>query len=89
MTVKKASGIILLFLLRSTLCIPLSEFYKRHIPYSAGGLENGHKSDHEILLDQPCYFYGTEEWDIIVSCLIVYSYMRIYLATPFHISYDI
>ena len=30
MTVVKANGIIVLFLLRSAICIPYSEFYKRH-----------------------------------------------------------
>ena len=68
MTVKNPSGIILLFLLRSALCIPFTEFYKRHIPYSGGGLESGRTDTKEILLDSPCYFYGTEEWDVTVSC---------------------
>ena len=74
MTVEKASCIILLFLLRSALCIPFSEFYKRQGSYSGGELTAGrHVTDTDgITFRIPYKFYGREEFDIKVSCLIVW-----------------
>ena len=72
MTVKKASGAILLLLLRSALSIPFSDFYKRPPSYAgaSGGLVSGDTSTEEEILRWPCYFYGSIEQDIAVSYFI-------------------
>ena len=67
--VQKASGIILLYILRSTLCIPLSEFY----PFGSDTTEtnqrlgDGNSVTSEEITDVLYYFYGQLEFTITVS----------------------
>ena len=73
--IKTTSGIILLYLLRSTLCIPLDQLY----PFGGGtsdsnqrlGDENGITSGEEST-DILYYFYGQFQTTITVSCLFYY-----------------
>jgi len=77
--IKKASGFILFYLLRSTLCIPLSQFY----PFgtSVVGVANQRLGDGNTgtsgqLNPGLFYFYGQPEVAVTVSC---FSYNHLYL----------
>jgi len=67
--IKKASGFTLLYLLRSTLCIPLSQFY----PFGTNaGVSNQRLGDGNTVTSaeintNPYYFYGGFESIITVS----------------------
>ena len=69
--IKKASGIFLLYLLRSTLCIPLSEFY----PFGQNTAETNQRlgdgnsvTSGEVFYDGPYRFYGQFAIAVTVSC---------------------
>ena len=75
--VKKASGIILLHLLSSTLCIPLNEFY----PFGGNTADSNQRlgdgnnfTSGAITTDQLYYFYGQFEFIITVSYLHSYQH---------------
>ena len=69
--IKKASGIFLLCLLRSTLCIPLSEFYHfgGNTVEANQRIGDGNDGTGEIHPENVYRFYGTAEFMITVSCL--------------------
>ena len=69
--IKKASGIFLLYLLRSTLCIPLSEFY----PFGQDTAETNQRlgdgnrvTSGEAFYDGHYKFYGQFAIAVTVSC---------------------
>ena len=70
--IQKASGIILMYLLRSTLCIPLSEFYSFG-PNTAEPSQRLGDGDSVTSANQPVtnnnlyFFYGDFETVITVS----------------------
>ena len=75
--IKKASGIILLYLLRSTLCIPLSEFY----PFGQNAANESNRrlgdgnsiTSGEIITDQLYYFYDQFEFILTVSYIFIHT----------------
>ena len=75
--IKKASGIILLYLLRSTLCIPLNDFYdfggNTAEPNRRIGDGNSGTSG-EIFTDNFYHFFGEAEFAVTVSCLSIATY---------------
>ena len=69
--IKKASGIFLLYLLRSTLCIPLSEFYDfgGNTAESNQRLGDGNSiTSGEVFTETLYHFYGQQEFAVTVSC---------------------
>ena len=81
-SVKKASGIILLCILRSTLCIPFSQFYSEQVSLERTILPRGNEffSNQIRFYDmytnpfeehKAPFFYGNEETCLRVSCLFV------------------
>ena len=81
---QKTSGIILLYLLRITLCIPLSEFYT----FGGNAVESNQRlgdgnsaTSGEITTNQLYYFYGQRQFTITVSysCMYPYVYINKYI----------
>ena len=72
--IKKASGIFLLYLLKSTLCIPLNDFYEfggnTVEPNQRIGDGNSGTSG-EVFTDNFYHFYGQAEFAITVSRLSI------------------
>ena len=72
--IKKASGIFLLYLLRSTLCIPLNEFYdfggNTVEPNRRIGDGNSGRSGN-IFTNNFYHFYGQAEFAVTVSFLSI------------------
>ena len=67
---KKTSGIILLYLLRSTLCIPFNQFY----PFGGNTVESNQRlgdgnsvTSGEVPTNNLYYFYGQPEFIVTVS----------------------
>ena len=69
--IKKANGIFLLYLLRSTLCIPLNEFYDfgGNTAESNQRLGDGNSvTSGEVFTNDFYHFYGQPEFAVTVSC---------------------
>ena len=89
--IKTTSGIILLYLLRSTLCIPFDQFY----PFGGNTVDSNQRlgdgnsiTSLEQATDNLYYFYEEAQFIITVSCLFyylkyAYSYSCKHIAASF------
>ena len=72
--IKKASGIFLLYLLKSTLCIPLNDFYE----FGGNTVEQNQRigdgnsgTSGEVFTDNIYHFYGEVEFAVTMSYLSI------------------